>query len=51
VLASLLHEIRPDDPLTYVAVTAALVCVAALACYIPARRVLRVDPSVALRTE
>jgi putative ABC transport system permease protein len=51
VLASLLYEIRPDDPLTYVAVTAALVCVAALACYIPARRVLRVDPSVALRTE
>jgi predicted permease len=50
-MASLLFEIQPNDPATYGLVIAALTVVAALACYIPARRVLRVDPAIALRSE
>jgi predicted permease len=51
LMENLLFGIQPTDPATYLAVVAMLTCVAALACYIPARRVLRVDPAIALRTE
>jgi putative ABC transport system permease protein len=51
LMASLLFEIEPHDPATYVTVAAVLIGVAALACYLPARRVLRIDPAIALRTE
>ena len=51
LMTTLLFEIQPNDPATYGMVIAALTIVAALACYIPARRVLRVDPAIALRTE
>ena len=51
VIASLLYEVRPDDPLTFVTAAALLVAIALLACYVPARRAARVDPLVALRTE
>jgi putative ABC transport system permease protein len=51
LMSSLLFEIQPYDPLTYLVVAAVLMAVAALACYIPARRVLRIDPAIALRTE
>jgi ABC-type antimicrobial peptide transport system permease subunit len=47
----MLFEIRPHDPITYATVLRAGGGVAALACYLPARRVLRLDPSIALRTE
>lgn len=50
-MTTLLFEIQPNDPATYAIVIAALAIVASLACYIPARRVLRVDPATALRTE
>ncbi|HEV2422465.1 MAG TPA: ABC transporter permease [Candidatus Acidoferrales bacterium] len=51
VLNSLLFEIKPYDPATFVAVSIAIAAVALAACYIPARRVMKVDPMVALRYE
>jgi putative ABC transport system permease protein len=51
LLKSMLYEIKPTDPLTLVIVAAVLAAVALLACYIPARRAMRVDPMVALRHE
>jgi putative ABC transport system permease protein len=51
VLSSLLYGVTALDPVTYVAVPAALMLAALAACYIPARRAARVDPSEALRME
>jgi len=51
ILGALLYEISPTDPATFVAVAAILAAVALLACYVPARRVLRVEPTEALRGE
>ncbi len=49
VMESLLFSVSRTDPVTFVAVPLALIAVALLACYIPARRAMRVDPVVALR--
>jgi putative ABC transport system permease protein len=48
---SLLFEVAPDDPTTFVAVAAVLASAALAACYLPARRAARVDPLRALRSE
>ena len=50
-LASELYGVRPVDPLTYLGVAGLMAIVTLLACYIPTRRAMRVDPMVALRYE
>jgi putative ABC transport system permease protein len=49
--SSELGEVDPSDPVIYAVVLSFLASVALLASYLPARRVLRIDPNVALRTE
>ena len=51
LLRRFLFEVSPLDPLAYVVAAALLVAAAMAACYLPARRVTRVDPMVALRAE
>jgi hypothetical protein len=49
--ASVLHGVKPIDPLTFVLVSLTLLGVTLLACHLPARRGRKVDPMVALRYE
>ena len=48
---AVLFEVTPADPLTIAAVAALLAATAVVACLVPARRAMRVDPVTALRAE
>jgi putative ABC transport system permease protein len=50
-LRSLLYDVTPSDPMSFVVVAALMLFVGFLASYIPARRATGVDPAVALRYE
>jgi len=51
LMAGFLYGVRPADPLTFAGVSMLLLAIALAACYIPARRAMRLDPNVALRYE
>jgi len=51
LISGMILGVRPSDPLTYAAIALVLATVGVLACYIPARRAMRVDPMVALKYE
>jgi ABC-type lipoprotein release transport system permease subunit len=50
-LASELWEVSPTDPVTFTLVTIGLGVVALVACLVPTRRAMRVNPTIALRYE
>jgi len=51
VLQSLMYNVSPTDPLTFIAVGSGVIAIALIACYLPARRATKASPMIALRTE
>jgi putative ABC transport system permease protein len=50
-LQTMLFDVKPNDPITFAAISGLLAAVTLAACFVPARRATRVDPLVALRHE
>jgi putative ABC transport system permease protein len=50
-LGTLLFEVKPQDPLTFLAVALVMIAVALVSCYLPARRATTVDPADVLRMD
>jgi putative ABC transport system permease protein len=50
-LRTLLFQVGPIDPITYCGVALLLAGMSLIACWLPARRAMRVDPLVAIREE
>jgi len=51
LLAKMLYGVKPTDPSTYAVVAAVLGAIALVACYLPARRAMRLDPILALKQD
>jgi ABC-type lipoprotein release transport system permease subunit len=50
-MRSMLVGVRPEDPVTFAAMAAIFAVIACAACWLPARRAARLDPTAALRDE
>jgi putative ABC transport system permease protein len=51
LMQSLLYQVRPADPITFVVVPVVLLMVSLIASYVPALRATKVSPLIALRTQ
>ena len=51
LMTRFLYDVQPTDPITFVAVSILLMAIALLACYMPARKAMKVDPMILLRYE
>jgi predicted permease len=51
VLRSLIYNVSPADPITFISVVSMVIAIALLACYLPARRAARANPMIALRAD